>query len=142
VVAGGSGDPLLYCSSTISLSCIETLVHLAVGDPLPLNRYLVRIPIPPTAWKKRTVFVPADQVGWDAQPPGLVSMDWGTAWAESGGSLIAEVPSVVVPEESNVLINPRHADVAGFGLRSCAAGRMTYGCPLSAPRAPAPLRRG
>jgi hypothetical protein len=39
-------------------------------------------------------------------------MDWGTAWAESRRSLIAEVPSVVVPAEHNVLINPRHADAA------------------------------
>jgi hypothetical protein len=35
------------------------------------------VPVPPAAWKKRNVLVPADQVGWDAQPPRLVSVDWG-----------------------------------------------------------------
>jgi len=30
-----------------------------------------------------------------------------------GVSLLARVPSVVVPEEFNVLINPVHADIAG-----------------------------
>ena len=33
-------------------------------------------------------------------------MDWGTQWAASGAALLAEVPSVVVPEEPNILINP------------------------------------
>ncbi|HVS77374.1 MAG TPA: RES family NAD+ phosphorylase, partial [Steroidobacteraceae bacterium] len=35
------GTPMLYCSSTIALACLETLVHLSGGDPVPLNRYLV-----------------------------------------------------------------------------------------------------
>jgi RES domain-containing protein len=118
------GAALLYCSSTISLACLETLVHLAGSDPLPLNRYLVRIPIPPTAWKKRTVFGPKTNMGWDAEPPGLVSMDWGTVWVKSSTSLIAEVPSAIVPEESNVLINPMHADAGR--LRAEKLRRWTY----------------
>ena len=32
----------------------------------------------------------------------------GTAWAAQGGSLLAQVPSVIVPEEHNLLINPAH----------------------------------
>lgn len=102
------GTPLIYASASIALACLETLVHLAGGVPLPLNRYLVRIPISPTAWRKRALFDPSAHVGWDAEPPGLVSMDWGTQWARSAFSLIAEVPSVVVPEESNILINPAY----------------------------------
>jgi len=49
-------------------------------------------------------------VGWDAEPVGKASLDWGSAWAEDSSSLIAEVPSVIVPEEFNILINPRHSD--------------------------------
>jgi RES domain-containing protein len=106
------GTPLVYCASSISLACLETLVHLAGADPLPLNRYLVRIPISGTAWRKRVVFDPAVNVGWDAQPAGLVSLDWGTHWAKSSSSLLAEVPSVNVPEEVNILINPGHGEIA------------------------------
>jgi RES domain-containing protein len=36
----------------------------------------------------------------------------GTQWAQSLPALVAEVPSIVVPEESNVLLNPRHPDAA------------------------------
>jgi RES domain-containing protein len=106
------GTPLIYASASIALACLETLVHLAGGAPLPLNRYLVRIPISPTTWRKRTVFDPFSHVGWDAEPPGLISMDWGTEWARSGASLIAEVPSIIVPEEPNILINPDYSGAA------------------------------
>jgi RES domain-containing protein len=118
------GTPLLYCACSISLACLETIVHLGGGAPLPLNRYLVRIAISPTAWKKRTVFDPGTNVGWDAQPPGLVSMDWGTRWAESSESLLAEVPSAIVLEESNVLINPRYRGASR--LKPTKLRRWTY----------------
>ena len=49
-------------------------------------------------------------MGWDALPAGLVSLDWGTEWLKSRKSLLAEVPSIVAPEEFNILINPRHPD--------------------------------
>lgn len=111
------GTPLLYTSSSIALGCLETMVHLAGGVPLPLNRYLVQITIPPDAWRRRTLFDGAAHVGWDAEPPGLVSLDWGDRWARSAKSLLAEVPSVVVPEEFNILINPTHASAARLEVR-------------------------
>ena len=111
------GTPLLYTSTSIALACLETMVHLAGGHPLPLNHYLVRITISPNAWRKRTRFDPTTQVGWEAEPPGLVSMDWGTQWVRSASVLLAEVPSVVVPEESNILINPTHATASRLSVR-------------------------
>jgi len=63
------------------------------------------------------VFDAAVQVGWDALPPGRVSIAWGTAWAQGGASCVAEVPSVVVPEEANLLINPRHPDARRIRAR-------------------------
>ena len=111
------GTPLVYASSSIALACLETLVHLAGGFPLPLNRYLVQITLPPTAWRNRVLLGRTAHVGWDAEPPGMVSMDWGTQWANSGKSLLAVVPSVVVPEESNILINPTHAGSSGLSVR-------------------------
>jgi RES domain-containing protein len=127
------GTPLIYSSSSIALACLETLVHLAGGLPLPLNRYLVQITIPPTAWRKRAVFDRAAHVGWDAEPPGLVSMDWGTQWARSGTHLLAEVPSVVVPEESNILINPAHASAAHLSVRKLRQWRYDLRLSLPSP---------
>jgi len=111
------GTPLMYASSTRALACLETVVHLGGAVALPLNRYLVRIDLPPDLWAVRTVFDAAQHVGWDALPPGRVSVAWGAAWAHGGASCVAEVPSVIVPEESNVLINPRHPQAQRITVR-------------------------
>lgn len=118
------GTAMLYCSSTIALACLETVVHLVGSDPLPFNRYLIRIVLPATAWRDRTIFRPREHVGWDSTPPGIVSLRWGNDWAGSARSLIAEIPSVVVPEESNFLINPRHRDAKQLQARRIR--RWTY----------------
>lgn len=118
------GIALLYCSATVSLACLETLVHLAGAAPLPLNRYLVKIAIPPAAWRGRTILRPGERVGWEAVPPGVVSIGWGSDWARCVRSLVAEVPSVIVPEEANILINPRHRDAKR--LRARKVRRWTY----------------
>lgn len=102
------GTPLLYTSGSIALACLETVVHLGGTSPLPLNRYLIKIEITDEMWKERVIFDDSNNVGWDALPEGLVSINWGTSWANSLSSLLAQVPSIVVPEESNVLINPKH----------------------------------
>ena len=43
-----------------------------------------------------------------APQAGLVSLDWGTTWAKSRAQLIAQVPSIVVPEECNFPLDPAH----------------------------------
>jgi RES domain-containing protein len=106
------GTPIIYASDSIALAYLETMVHLSGSEPLPLNRYLIRIEIPGAAWKARTVIDAATHVGWDALPAGLVSLNWGMQWLRSLRSLIAEVPSIVVPDEFNILINPSHPDAA------------------------------
>ena len=127
-VSGGrwnrKGTPLIYASTSIALACLETLVHLDGGRSLPLNRYLVQFDVPEAAWNARTRFNAAANVGWDAEPAGLVSLDWGTQWAQSNAALGAEVPSIVVPEESNLLLNPRHPDSGQLVARKIR--RWTY----------------
>ncbi len=118
------GTPMLYASSSRALACLETVVHLGGGVALPLNRYLVRIDIPAALWATRTVFDANQHVGWDALPAGRVSIAWGTAWAARGDSLLAQVPSVIVPEEHNLLINPAHPQAAR--LRVAKLRRWLY----------------
>jgi len=101
------GGAVLYTSTSIALACLETAVHLKAGS-LPLNRYLVRLDVPDATWAAREVADAAHLVGWDALPEGKVSLDFGDAWLASGRSPALLVPSVVVPEEFNVLLNPLH----------------------------------
>ena len=110
------GTSMIYTSGSIALACLETLVHLSGPAGLPLNRYLVRVDIPPATWRKRERFDPGAHVGWEANPAGAVSLNWGTGWAQGQSQLVAVVPSVVVPEELNVLINPQHPDMASLTI--------------------------
>lgn len=104
------GLPVVYTASSISLAALETVVHLDVGA-LPLNRYLVRIEVSRDIWDARKVDTALNlPVGWDARPAGIVSLDAGDDWLKGLTSALYEVPSVIVPEESNVLINPAHPD--------------------------------
>jgi RES domain-containing protein len=111
------GTPMLYASCSRALASLETLAHFGSNPVLPLNRFLVEITVSDELWKDRVVFDPEAGVGWDAQPAGLVSLDWGTAWARNRTSVLAEVPSVLVPEESNVLIDPLHPEAGRVGVR-------------------------
>lgn len=118
-----AGTPLVYASASRALACLETVVHLA-AETLPLNRYLVGIEVPHDAWTAAVELDPAALVGWDAEPAGRASLEWGTAWARGRGSLLARVPSVIVPEESNVLVNPAHPDLAR--LKAAKLRRWLY----------------
>lgn len=118
------GTPMIYAASSIALACLETMVHLD-ANALPLNRYLVRVSIPDDVWNARTVLTHKNAaVGWDALPPGKVSLGVGTRWCEREENAILCVPSIVVPEELNVLINPRHADARS--IKATKIRRWTY----------------
>jgi RES domain-containing protein len=49
--------------------------------------------------------------GWDALPAGTASIEKGQKWLQSNASALLLVPSVVIPQASNVLINPLHPDI-------------------------------
>ncbi len=103
------GLAVVYAAGTASLAALETIVHFNAAG-LPLNRFLVRIDVPDELWEARQRATATSlAVGWNAVPAGKVSLDFGDAWLKNpGGSLVLEVPSVVVPEESNYLLNARH----------------------------------
>jgi len=102
------GTAVVYTSTSIALACLETLVHRR-SSSLPMNRYLVRIDVPDALWDAREQLA-SPGVGWDAEPVGRVSLDAGAGWARRLSSAILAVPSAIVPEEFNVLINPAHPD--------------------------------
>jgi hypothetical protein len=77
-------------------------------------RFLVRIDLPDDLWDARlSVSTSFLDVGWNAVPPGKVSPDLGDAWLKDAASpLVPEVASAIVPEESNILLDSRHPDMA------------------------------
>jgi RES domain-containing protein len=131
------GTPMLYSAASIALACLETLVHLKV-DALPMNRYLVSIGVPEAVWNAAMLFDPAAHIGWDALPHGMVSLDAGEQWVTGNASLLYVVPSVIVPLERNVLINPHHPDMAHLTFRKVQ--KWTYDSRLA--HREAPKKRG
>lgn len=73
----------------------------------------MRIDIPDAVWAACQILAPLPG-GWDAVPAGLTSIAAGVAWIASGASALLRVPSVIVPDEDNVLINPQHPDTAAL----------------------------
>jgi RES domain-containing protein len=105
------GTPVLYTSESIALACLETMVHIN-AQGLPLTRYLVRIDIPTRVWNlAKKLNMKTAGLGWDALPAGAASIDKGQKWLISNTSALLFVPSVVIPQASNVLINPMHPDI-------------------------------
>jgi RES domain-containing protein len=48
-------------------------------------------------------------LGWERVPDHAACRDIGDAWLREGRSLALRVPSAPIPEEPNVILNPRHA---------------------------------
>lgn len=105
------GTPVLYTSESIALACLETLVHIN-AQGLPLTRYLVRIDIPTRVWNlAKSLNAKTAGIGWDTLPAGTASIEKGQKWLQSNASALLLVPSIVIPQASNVLINPLHPDI-------------------------------
>ena len=105
-----AGEHVIYAAPSVSLAAWETRAHFGKGAKLPWNRYLARIDVPDDIWASRETLTRPPAIGWDAIPEGLVSRTAGSAWLGSGRTALLLVPSVVIVEEDNVLINPAHPD--------------------------------
>lgn len=106
------GKAVVYAASTIALATLETLAHL--GDNIAIrNAFLVDIRVPAAVWKLRDMVEARDlDVTWVAEPPGSTTIRFGDDWLDRKSAPLLLVPSVIVPEEYNVLINPAHPDSA------------------------------
>lgn len=107
------GTAMVYASVNVALAVLETLSHVRSAG-LPYNRFLVRIDVPPSVWALRETLAHLPG-GWDAVPSGLASCKAGDAWIAARRSPLLVVPSVIVPQEHNVLINPAHPETKKIG---------------------------
>jgi RES domain-containing protein len=108
---GGRWNPrgyrVAYAAEHLSLAVLEILVH--TQDRKKLEDYrLITLEIPDTF----TSTLDEDTLpsGW--QEALEVTREHGRAWVEAGRSVALLAPSVIIPGEHNVLINPLHPDFA------------------------------
>lgn len=118
------GQAVVYAAPTLAMAVLETAAHID-DSGLPLNKYVVEIEVPDAVWAARRI-VPADVLptGWDAIPHGGISIEFGSAWYIANTQALIELPSVIAPEESIVLINAQHPDAQQITAR--ATRRLQY----------------
>jgi RES domain-containing protein len=109
-IAGGRwnkiGIPMIYTADSLALAILEITVHLSQEDLLYKNYYRISVEFDSSLV---TSLDPAELPDdWDSLPPSESTQNIGTQWALSQKSMILKVPSTVVREEFNYLINPVH----------------------------------
>lgn len=102
------GISIIYTSGSLSLAALEYFVHV---DPDIAPEHLIAI----SADIPRNVAIESKKIadlpeGWRRYPAPEASQNIGIAWVKKGAALVLAVPSVLIPEEFNYLINPAHRD--------------------------------
>jgi len=96
---------MLYAGEYISLCILESLVHLRKID-IPADQYLLSIQIPEVEFQEIKFSKLKDK--WQQH---LNYTQWiGDQFISSNKHLFLKVPSAIVPQEHNFLINPLHKD--------------------------------
>jgi RES domain-containing protein len=111
------GVPVVYTALTRALAVLESLVH-ADPDLVPPDLTTFEIDVP-DGLAEETVDRDALPADW-RRPGHLRCVELGDTWFRRGGTPLLRVPSAVVPEEMNLLINPRHRDAARVEVISSA----------------------
>ncbi|HPH88604.1 MAG TPA: RES family NAD+ phosphorylase [Chitinophagales bacterium] len=102
------GLSLLYTASYRSLALLEILVH-TTNNYVPDDLRLITIEIPDTILIKEILHEEiSDELNRKKAQAQFQTI--GDKWIKSQTSLILKVPSVIIPEEFNYLINPLHKD--------------------------------
>lgn len=93
------GRPVVYLAAEPSLAVLEVRVHLDLPlDLMPPDYVLLTVEVPDTLAVEQLAQAPDD------------ARAAGDGWLDQGRTALLSVPSVIVPEARNLLLNPRHAD--------------------------------
>jgi RES domain-containing protein len=115
------GVPVVYVAESQSLAVLEVLVHL--DAPALLEKY-VFLEVDFDA----SLVIDLDRSSlpknWQSDPVPEATQAIGDRWVLSGDSAVLRVPSVLVPGESNFLLNPRHPDFGKIGISRPQAFRF------------------
>jgi len=102
------GYHVVYCAGSRALACLENLVHRS-GEGLSPDFKIVSVHIPDSV-STDEIFSKELPVGWHNMSGPPVCQEIGKRWMEDQRSCILKVPSSIIQDEWNVLVNPRHTD--------------------------------
>lgn len=99
---------LVYTSSSLSLACLENVVH---RSHLGLNQQFRALKIEiPNSLKVEEIDVTTLKKNWTSFELIPLTQKIGDDWIKSMRTCILKVPSSIIFQEYNYLINPKHPD--------------------------------
>ena len=100
-----AGVAAVYLAQTRALAALEILVH-APREALRLDWVVIELEIAESLIDR----VPPDRLpqNWRNQPSSKDAMAFGSRWLRDAPNLSLLLPSVVIPEENSLLLNPFH----------------------------------
>ena len=122
------GRPVIYTAQSVALAALEVLVNVDKSHvPSDLVQLEIDVPDELSILRIELNQLPANWKSYPA-PPALQNL--GDNWLVAGVEPVLRVPSAVIPEESNLLLNPQHADARKLKLISKRAfaydSRLTH----------------
>jgi RES domain-containing protein len=108
------GQRVVYCAQSPAAALLEILVHYEIDVPdLPTRYRLLKIAGPDDLLVEEMSpsTLPPE---WRARPQ--VTRAIGDTWLKARTSALLQVPSAVIPETMNVLLNPGHPDAARLSV--------------------------
>ena len=102
------GRRITYCALTPAAALLEILVHLEIElQDLPTRYRLLKIAAPDDIAVERLA---TDRLSLDWPQRNDITRAIGDDWLDRGPTALLVVPSAIVPETFNVLLNPMHQD--------------------------------
>jgi RES domain-containing protein len=100
----------VYTSSSRSLALLEILAHTPAKMLEAKNYILIKLVIPDSV-KPVEISLEDLSSGWDAPDTRPITKKLGDKFLRSKTGLLLSVPSVLIPEEKNIILNPLHGDM-------------------------------
>ncbi len=100
------GTRMIYLASSVALAQLELLVHLESDEILHASYVIIPVKIPSRLIQNLEHRLLPRNWRSPSAPPSTRRL--GDEWANTQSSLVLRVPSVIVPQEWNFLINPDH----------------------------------
>ena len=108
------GMPVVYTSTSRALASLEYLVHTGINS-IPDDAVIISISVPDEdIFRIDTSRLPAN---WRNYPSPAELCTYTDEWLSSDRSFICEVPSSLIVEESNIILNPEHPAMAAVSVR-------------------------
>jgi RES domain-containing protein len=105
---------MLYTASSRSLACLENAVHRSqAGLSRLFNIMTIEIP---DAVKTKIILLSDLPADWTDYNQMLVTQRLGERWIKENASAVLQVPSSIIEEEVNYLLNPEHIDFGQIKL--------------------------